>query len=818
MTRDEKPHEPGERTTVNSRGGPAVERRIGAYRVLRELGHGGMGTVYLAARADDQYQKRVAVKVVRGLNSAEVLRHFRRERQILAGLDHPNIARLFDGGTTDDDLPYFVMEYVEGEPVDRFCDQRKLSIQERLKLFQGVCAAVQYAHRNLVVHRDIKPTNILVTAEGVPKLMDFGIAKLLNPGVAGEVPTVTDVAMTPEYASPEQARGGPITTAADVYSLGVVLYELLTGHRPYKLTTHNTLEVLKAVCEEEPERPSTAVARTEIPALPEGAGQETTAESVSRTREGTPERLKRRLRGDLDNIVLMALRKEPLRRYGSVEALSEDIRRYLEGRPVTARKTTASYRASKFVRRNRTAVTVAAVLTTVIIVSVVGGFLAVRRQARVAEAERDRARAAAEKAERINAFVRDMLGSADPRIAGRDVTVASVLDAASARVEPELGSQPDLKAAVLSTLGTTYEGLGLLEPAERLLKAALEAKIAAYGPEHVEVARSLDALARVAEDRGDLKEAERLDRQALAMLQRVGASEREEAVTVKGDLARVLEGLGDTAAAEALYREVLALERTLGGARSEGVAATLNNLGVLLGQRGDWAGAEPLHREALDIVREVRGPEDPDVAAGMNTLGAVLESKGDLVGAEAMYRESLAMRRKLLGPDHPETTRSMYALAYLLRVKGDPEGALRMCHEVLALRGPNLPDGHPMVAATLQVEGLSLMDLGRAREAEPFFRESLELRRRSLPPGHWLVAAAESSLGACLGARGRYGEAEGLLLRGYEGLKASRGDAHPLTIDTRRRLVTLYKAWGKPDRAREYEAPVGQSAHRSSPR
>jgi serine/threonine protein kinase/tetratricopeptide (TPR) repeat protein len=818
MARDEKPHDPGERTTVNSRGGPVVERRIGAYRILRELGHGGMGTVYLAARADDQYQKRVAVKVIRGLDTAEVVRHFRRERQILAGLDHPNIARLFDGGTTDDNLPYFVMEYVEGQPLDRFCDERKLSIEERLKLFQGVCAAVQYAHRNLVVHRDIKPHNILVTVDGSPKLMDFGIAKLLNPEVAGEPITATDVAMTPEYASPEQARGGPITTAADVYSLGVVLYELLTGHRPYKLTTHNTLEVLRAVCEEEPERPSTAVGRTGERMFPDGTTQKRTAESVSRTREGTPERLKRRLRGDLDNIVLMALRKEPQRRYASVEAFSDDIRRYLEGRPVTARKATASYRASKFVRRNRTAVTVAAVLTVAVVVSVVSGFLAVRRQARVAEAERDRARAAAEKAERINAFVRDMLGSADPRIAGRDVTVASVLDAASARVEPELGRQPDLKAAVLSTLGTTYEGLGLLEPAEKLLKAALEAKIAAYGPEHVEVARSLDALARVAEDRGDLKEAERLDRQALAMLQRLGATEGEEAAIIKGDLARVLEGLGDTAAAEALYREVLALERKLGGDRSEGVAAILNNLGVLLGQRGDWAGAEPLHREALDIIREVRGPEHPDVAAAMNSLGAVLESKGDLAGAEALYRESLAMRQKLLGPEHPDTTRSMYALAYLLRVKGDPEGALRMCREVLALRGPNLPNAHPMVAATLQVEGLSLMDLGRAREAEPLLRESLQLRRRSLPPGHWLIAAAESSLGACLVARGRYAEAEGYLLHGYEGLKASRGDAHALTVDARRRLVMLYKAWGKPAKTREYEATLGQAAAGSGPR
>ncbi len=809
MTRDETPDDLSRRTTISTAGERQSERRIGAYRVLRELGHGGMGTVYLAARADDQYQKRVAVKVVRGLNSEEIVRHFRRERQILAGLDHPNVARLFDGGTTDDDLPYFVMEYVEGLPIDRYCDEHKLSIEERLRLFQGVCAAVQYAHRNLVVHRDVKPGNILVTPDGTPKLMDFGIAKLLNPEVAGELPTATGLAMTPQYASPEQARGGPITTAADVYSLGVVLYELLTGHRPYKLKTNDTLEVLKAVCEEEPERPSTAVGRTEQRTLPDRSTEETTAESVSRTREGSPERLKRRLRGDLDNIVLMALRKEPQRRYGSVEALADDIRRYLEGRPIAARKATTWYRASKFVRRNRTAVTVTAVLTAVIVVSVVGGFLAVRRQARVAEAERDRARAAAEKAERINAFVSDMLSAADPRLAGRDVTVASVLDAASSRVEAELGGQPDVKASVLSTLGTTYEGLGLLEPAEKHLKAALEARIAAYGPEHLEVARDLHALAIAAEDRGDLNEAERLDRQALAMLERLGAADGDDAAYFKASLARVLEGLGDSAAAEALYREALALERQHWGHRNAGVAATLNNLGVLLGQRGDWAGAEPLHREALDIIRAVRGPEHPEVAAAMNTLGAVLESKGDLAGAEAMYRESLAMRRKLLGPEHPDTARSMYALAYLLRVKGDPEGAASLCREVLALRGRVLPDAHPMVAAVLQVEGLSLIDLGKASEAEPLLRESLDLRRQSLPPGHWLIAAAESSLGACLVARGRYAEAEGLLLSGHQGLKASRGDAHTLTVDARRRLVTLYNAWGKPEKAAAYESGSG---------
>ncbi|MGZ6071659.1 MAG: serine/threonine protein kinase [Myxococcaceae bacterium] len=255
-----------------------IERRIGPYRLLKELGHGGMGTVFLAVRADEQFEKRVALKVVRGSDSEEVIRFFRRERQILAGLEHPNIARLLDGGTTDDGLPYFVMEHVEGEPIDRYCDARKLSIPERLELFEEACSAVQYAHQSLVVHRDLKPGNILVTGEGIPKLLDFGIAKLLNPGVAGVGSGETIVAMTPEYASPEQVRGRALTTATDIYSLGVILYELLTGQRPYRVKSTAHIEVLKAVCEEEPQRPSTAVGRTGERRQPDGTTVSTTPE------------------------------------------------------------------------------------------------------------------------------------------------------------------------------------------------------------------------------------------------------------------------------------------------------------------------------------------------------------------------------------------------------------------------------------------------------------------------------------------------------------------------------------------------------------
>src|SRR6184192_3629107 len=307
---------------------------IGAYRIVREIGRGGMGTVYLAERADEQYKKQVAIKLIkRGMDTDSVLRHFRNERQILAGFDHPNIARLFDGGTTDDGLPYFVMEYVEGLPINEYCAAHKISLVERLKLFREVCAAVSYAHRHTVIHRDIKMSNILVTSDGTPKLLDFGIAKILQPGAGPEaLMTMTGVRpMTPEYASPEQVLGGPVTTASDVYSLGIVLYELLVGRSPYRFTSRSPLDLAREITDTEPPRPST------------GAG------GKDQQLEITNQKL---LRGDLDNIVLMALRKEPERRYQSVEQFSEDIRRHLEALPVRARKDTFAYRSAKFLKRN----------------------------------------------------------------------------------------------------------------------------------------------------------------------------------------------------------------------------------------------------------------------------------------------------------------------------------------------------------------------------------------------------------------------------------------------------------------------------------
>jgi serine/threonine protein kinase len=350
---------------------PMVGRQLGAYKLVRRIGQGGMAAVFLASRADDEYRKLVAVKLVKpGLDSRDLLNRFRHERQTLASLDHPNVVKLLDGGSTSDGLPFLVMDYVEGSPIDEYCDQHKLSVDDRLHLFRKVCDAVQYAHQKLVVHRDLKPSNILVVADGTPKLLDFGIAKVLNsePSAQGLLVTQTGTrCMTPAYASPEQMRGNAVTPATDIYSLGVVLYELLSGHRPYRLTQHTPAEIERAICEQEPETPSKAISRVETDTSSDGTPIKKTPELVSQTRGGQPDKLRRRLRGDLDNIVLKTLQKEPQRRYDSVDAFSQDIGRHLQHLPIKARPSTFAYRASKFVQRHKIEVSAAGIVVLVLV-------------------------------------------------------------------------------------------------------------------------------------------------------------------------------------------------------------------------------------------------------------------------------------------------------------------------------------------------------------------------------------------------------------------------------------------------------------------
>jgi serine/threonine protein kinase len=488
-----------------------VDRRIGAYQLQRLIASGGMGSVYLAARADGQFQAQVAIKLIkREVVSREAIRRFLHERQTLANLKHPNIARLYDGGVSEEGLPYQAMEYVDGQPIDEYCDQHRLSTTARLRLFQAVCAAVHYAHQHLIVHRDLKPSNILVTADGVPKLLDFGIAKVLD-AQRGNVQTALTVtvqrAMTPEYASPEQIRGEPITTATDVYSLGVILYELLTGHRPYRVKSLLLYELERAICEEAPDKPSAAIHRT-IAAPTEDASDTLTITSaaVSQTRDGQPAKLHRRLVGDVDAIVLMALHKDPRRRYASTEQLSEDIRRHLDGLPVLARKDTAGYRAATFVRRHKRGVVAAGAIAVSLLAGIVGTSWAARvaiRARQRAEAEAENARVETRKAQRVTGFLQKVLTSADPSNLGRNVSVLEVLDAAARNVAAEFGQDREVEAAIHSAIGMTYLSLGRFDDAESHARAALEIQSVIHGGDHADVALHLGNLAAVLHAKGN---------------------------------------------------------------------------------------------------------------------------------------------------------------------------------------------------------------------------------------------------------------------------------------------------------------------------
>jgi serine/threonine-protein kinase len=850
---------------------PLAGRRLGPWKLLREIGSGGMGTVYLAERADRAFEQQVAVKLLkRGMDSDDILRRFRQERQILASLDHPNIARLLDGGVTADGASYFVMEHIEGVPIDDYCRRNRLPVEERLELFATVCAAVHSAHRSLVVHCDLKPSNILVTSAGAPKLLDFGIAKLLG---SEHVPLLTATALTrpqmltPEYASPEHLRGERITTASDVYSLGVLLYALLTGRLPYRFASRAPGEIERVVCEDEPPKPSTAV-----------------AEDTDRGRERD---LRRRLAGDLDTIVLRAMDKDPVRRYGSVEQLAEDLRRHRDGRPVIARKDTWLYRAGKFVKRHRVGTLAAALVA----ISLLAGIVATSWQAREARAQREKARLQQQAAEQVAGLLAGLLHEADPfGLSGEALTVRELLDQGARQIEGALADQPQVRARMMDTIGVAYMNLGIydralplldealasrrrvlgeeapevaeslahlgslwyekgdLEAAAPLLRQALSMRSELLGERSPEVAESLDHLGSLLRDAGDYSGAEPLVREALALRRELLGEEAPEVATSLHNLALLLLKTGEYPEAEDFYRRALELNRRLFGQRHPKVATNLHNLGGVLRLRGEYEDSERCLREALALHRELLGDEHPYAAAVLNTLAVLLKDKGDHPAAERTYREVLDLQRRQLGAEHPAVARTVSNLAASLAGRGEHAAAEPLYREALDLYRRVLGDRHPEVANTLNHLGvlhydrgdaggavsylrqalelrrellgpehpsvaISLLDLGRVltdrgdlEEAEPLLREGLRIREQKLAADHWRTANARSLLGACLTALGRYREAEPLLLDGYRTLAAQRGADHPQTSAALDRVVALYEAWGRTAQAERYRA------------
>lgn len=722
-------------------------RRVGNYRIEGQLGRGGMGVVFLASRADDEFRHKVALKIVQSaLNTKEIRRRFRRERQILAGLDHPNVAHLLDGGTTDDGLPFFVMEFIGGLPITEYCAAHNLEENRKLEIFRLVCAAVEYAHRHLVIHRDIKPSNILVTEDGVPKLLDFGIAKLLSTDEC-QTRTITVLgAMTPEYASPEQIKGEKVSTSTDIYSLGVVLAELVNSPSSFVL------------------RPS--------------PNQESTSQFTND--KG------RRTKDDLRAILQTAMRYEAELRYKSVEQFSEDIRRYLDGLPVLAQTDSFAYRASKFIKRNKVAVTAGAG----ILAAITAGVFSTIRQSRIAAHERDKAELEAKKAEKINRFLQEMLNSADPRAKGKDVKVAEVLNFAAQRIETDLTEQPEIAADLQTTIGLTYLSLGLFEKSEKHLQKALQIRLQLFGRESEEIAMSLNNLGKLLQAKGKIAKAEPLFRESLSTIRRLRGNQDLSVAEILHNLGGLFLLKGEHEEAVNAHVEEIAIRRSLLGNLHADVAESLKDLAVVLGTVGKLDEAEHLNREALDILQNIYEDDHPDVASAMTTLASAVENK-DPFEAEELFRQALAMRKKLLGSQHPDVAWTLYNYAFLLYNKKDFAKAIEFSDEVLMMRGTILPDEHILINSTLQLIGLCFLGQNKLQVAEDFLRESFELREKTLPKEHWVTATAKSVLGECLTLQGRSDEAESLLIESYKTLKKVLGENHEQTRRSKERIAKM---------------------------
>jgi serine/threonine-protein kinase len=790
-----------------TRGTQPIGERFGDYKIIELLGQGGMGQVYLASRADELYEQQVAIKVVQS-GSRDLLLRFTVERQILANLVHPNVARLLDAGITSSGSPYLVMEYIRGAPIDRHVESRQLSVPDRLHLFQEVCAAVEYAHRNLVIHRDIKPANILVTGDGVPKLLDFGIAKLLedNKRANAGLTIEGDRLLTPEFASPEQVRGETVTTATDVYALGVLLYVLLTGGPPFKLADKTPFEAAHIICDQPPTRPS----------------------SLASTRGYTASTL----RGDLDNIVLKALRKEPDRRYSSVQAFSDDVQRYLDGYPVQASSDAWSYRAKKFVSRHRTAAVISALMAAAILSFAIGATIL-----------GNRARRARQISERESEFLASLLAASTPEASrGKPVMVRDLLDQGAKRID-ELSSEPEVQAAMLDTIGSSYLSLGLYEQASPILHRAYELRKQVLGEDSLDVASTAMALGTLAESQGNYEEAESFYRKALSIREKrlgnndplvgqslalVGeslyfesknteaeqtlraalplvAADSEPGASVRNYLALVLEHKGQFDEAVRLLREATDSTLRIEGGDSPNYVTSLHNLAGALSDVGNFTEAEKTETQVLEIRRRVSGTDHPDVGYSLNNLGWFYLEAGDWARAEPYLREGLELNRKTLGENHPRVAGSVNNLARVYHEKGDFASALKLYEQALHilqtsggaeswaaakveenlgllhldLRHLDLAEKHatdalalrrklggndsPEVASSLIDVGLVCMARFDLPGAEARFREALTMRQSFLPATHPSVISAQVRLGEVLLQEGKPQEAEQLL-------------------------------------------------------
>jgi serine/threonine-protein kinase len=710
---------------------PAAGDAIGPWRIVRQIGRGGMGTVFLVERNDGQFAQTAALKLLRvGLDSEQITRRFERERQIVASLTHASIARLLDGGRTPDGRPYFVMEHVEGRAIDHDCDERRLTIDQRLATFEQVCGAVQYAHAQLVVHRDVKPSNILVTEDGEVKLLDFGIARIMEPPREGSADATGPVAtiLTPDYASPEQVRGDPVATSSDVYQLGLLLYELLTGERAQRVAGQSSRDLERAICDETPLRPSDRV--------------RSATDAVCEARRLGRRALVRKLRGDLDTIVMVALRKEADRRYRSVADLRDDVRRYARGLPIRARGDNLPYRARKFVARRRVALgLVTALLLTILIVA---PMIAAQRMR--ATAEQQRARQMEDVLERVFALP-------NPHLLPGPSSTAEFVEHATGIVRSELRGQPASEARLLSVLGRVYSWLGRYDDSLKLLDEGLSIREREFGLNSSEVADSCEWLAQTLHYRGRYADAERTLRRAAAIRRDRLGPDATQTLDTALELGDLLHSRGELATADDIVRDALARLRAA-GRHGELLARGLQYYGNILRDQGRLDESGAAFREAIGVFRGLFGQVSQQAAVAELYYGRVLIRQRNYAEAERRLLSAQRDIRTIYDGDHPVTVTAFRELGYLRTEQGRYDEALTLLDESRRLAVTLLGPGHPQIARTAVHQAEAERRRGHAAAAVSMAEEALDLFARLDLSEHPSAIDARITLGQALFALG----------------------------------------------------------------
>lgn len=739
---------------------PSAGERIGPWQILGTLGRGGMGTVWLVEREADGIRQQGALKLVhRGMDSEEVLERFRLERRILGALNHPNIARLLDAAATNEGRPYFVMEHVDGAPVTEYADRENLPVAGRLDLMRTICAAVDHAHRHLVVHRDLKPRNIFVTQNGTVKLLDFGIGKVLGDSDAlGPARTTRTVVrlLTPEYAAPEQLTGAPITTATDVYGLGLLLCELLTGRHPLLSGGESLTEMERAALQGIPTPPSRLL-----------AGPSGSARRISR---------------DLDLIVLKALRKEPERRYASAAELTEDLRRHLTGHPVSARPDTFGYRARRFLHRHA-AWTAAAAVAVVALISITGVTLV---QSRRVAAESARVASERDKALEVRGFLMEMFGATGAsRAVGDTVTVRRLLDLQAARLDSEPWS-PELRAEMQSVLADGYDRLGLFEEAESLAVRSLELRRTLLPASHPDLAASLNLAGWIAHERGRSRDAVSPMQDAIKIRRALGAAGERDLSRSLNDLGVVWNALGKYDSAQVVLEEALTLRDRLFGPAHRTVGITANNLAAAHWYQSHVAEAARVQGRAVSALRQSVGQDHQRTIIALSNLATFRVTAGDLDGAARDYRDLLGRQERLQGPDHPVTTQVRVSLATVLtqrptRGGQDLDEAERHLRQALGAYETSLGPAHAQVGVTLDRLADLLLARGRPEEADPVARRAVDILTEKLGSDHRATADALVALAISHFRLGQGAEALTLLRRAVNGFRRAVGPEHPET-------------------------------------